>query len=195
LRAGLPAALGPVDEVVDAYLEYTRARDDSEAEDRAAVRGAEGAVLRVDRVVLEDADGREVDTLTTGEPLTVRVWVERAARADVVPAVGVALVRNDGLVCYCVSTEMDDVLMDRLPDGRFTIGLHLPALPLLGGGYYVNVATTDKREGLIAYDARERLCPFRVRNPSHEYGVMRIPHRWVAEGAKGATPQPNRHVG
>ena len=103
--------------------------------------------------------------------------------------------RNDGLVCYCVSTEMDDALMDRLPDGRFTIGLHLPGLPLLGGGYYVNVATTDKRGGLLAYDARERLCPFRVRNPSHEYGVMRIPHRWVPERATDATSQPNRHAG
>ena len=195
LRGGCPAALGPVDEVVDAYLEYTRAKDDSEAADRAAERGSGGTVLRVERVVLEDAGGRAVDTLTTGEPLTVRVWVERAPRADVVPGVGIALVRNDGLVCYCVSTEMDDALMDRLPDGRFTIGLHLPGLPLLGGGYYVNVATTDKRGGLLAYDARERLCPFRVRNPSHEYGVMRIPHRWVPDRATDAAPQPNRHAG
>ncbi len=194
LRGGRTAALGPVDEVVDAYLEYARARDDSEAE-RAAELGSGTAVLRVERVVLEDADGRAVDTFTTGQPLTVRVWVERAARADVVPGVGVALVRNDGLVCYCVSTEMDDVLMDRLADGRFTIGLHVASLPLLGGGYYVNVATTDNRGGLIAYDTRERLCPFRVRNPSHEYGVMRIAHRWVSKGSADATSQPTRHVG
>jgi lipopolysaccharide transport system ATP-binding protein len=194
LRGGRTAALGPVDEVVDAYLEYTRARDDSDAE-RAVEATGDSAVLRIDRVVLEDRDGREVEALTTGEPLTVRVWVERASRAEVVPGVGIALVRNDGLVCYCVSTEMDEVSMDRLPDGRFTIALQVPALPLLGGGYYVNVATTDNRGALIAYDTRERLCPFRVRNPSHEYGVMRIAHRWLSKGSADATSQTTRHTG
>lgn len=181
LRGGRTAAIGPVDEVVDAYLEYTRARDDSEAEQAAEAGGA--AVLRVVRVVLEDAEGREVDTLTTGEPLTVRVWVERAACADVVPGVGIALVRNDGLVCYCVSTEMDGVAMETLPDGRFAATLVIPELPLLGGGYYVNVATTDNCSGLIAYDARERVSPFRVRNLSHEFGLVRIAHHWMTNKA------------
>ncbi|MBI3769312.1 MAG: ABC transporter ATP-binding protein [Deltaproteobacteria bacterium] len=191
LRGGRVAALGAVDEVVDAYLEYMRARDDSEAV-RAAVTGGT-ALLRIVRVLVEDRDGREVETFTTGDSLTVRVWVERALGTDVTPGVGIALVRNDGLVCYCVSTEMDGVEMDPLPDGGFTIGLHVPALPLLGGGYYVNVATTDNRGGLIAYDTRERLSPFRVRNPSHEYGVMRIAHRWLR--GTSATAHASCHAG
>jgi lipopolysaccharide transport system ATP-binding protein len=193
LRDGRVAALGAADEVVDAYLEYTRTRDDSEAA-RTVETNGDGAVLRIVRVLVEDRDGREVEAITTGDPLTVRVWVQRAARADVTPGVGIALVRNDGLVCYCVSTEMDGVEMEGLPDGRFTIGLHVPALPLLGGGYYVNVATTDNRGGLIAYDTRERLSPFRVRNPSHEYGVMRIAHRWLTD-APVAGAHTSRHAG
>jgi len=184
LRDGRVAALGAVDEVVDAYLEHTRMRDASETS-RAAVRPGDD-LLRIVRVVVEDRDGRDVETVATGDPLTVRVWVERAPRADVTPAVGIALVRNDGLVCYCVSTEMDSVAMESLPDGRFTIALHVPALPLLGGSYYVNVATTDDR-ALIAYDTRERLHPFRVRNPSNEYGIMRIAHRWLRAASGEAT--------
>jgi ABC-type polysaccharide/polyol phosphate transport system ATPase subunit len=194
LRAGQVAALGAADEVVDAYLEYTRTRDASDAA-RAVAAGGKAAVLRIVRVTVEDAAGRELDTIATGDPLTVRVWVERAPEADVIPGVGIALVRNDGLVCYCVSTEMDGVAMDPLPEGRFTIALHVPALPLLGGGYYVNVATTDNRRGLLAYDARERLSPFRVRNPSDEYGVMRVAHRWVTRGSTDAPSCAREHAG
>ena len=192
LRAGRVAALGPVDEVVDAYLEYTRARDDAEAAATPERRG--GDVLRIVRVSVEDREGRAVETIATGDPLTVRVWVERAPSSDVTPAIGIALVRNDGLVCYCVSTEMDGVAMRPLPDGRFTIALHVPELPLLGGGYYVNVATTDDR-ALIAYEARERLNPFRVRNPSDEYGIMRIAHRWSTGEAADAASRTSRHAG
>ena len=192
LRAGRVAALGPVDEVVDAYLEYTRARDDAEAAATPERRG--GDVLRIVRVSVEDREGRAVETIATGDPLTVRVWVERAPSSDVTPAIGIALVRNDGLVCYCVSTEMDGVAMRPLPDGRFTIALHVPELPLLGGGYYVNVATTDDR-ALIAYEARERLNPFRVRNPSDEYGIMRIANRWSTGEAADAVSRTSRHAG
>jgi hypothetical protein len=28
------------------------------------------------------------------------------------------------------------------------------------------------------YDVQERRCPFRVRNPSDEFGVMRMDHAW-----------------
>jgi lipopolysaccharide transport system ATP-binding protein len=176
LRGGRVAAIGAADEVVDAYLEYTRLRDDSAV---AATPATEPAVLRVVRLALEDRDGRVPETITTGDPLTVRVWVERVAASTVVPGIGIAFVRNDGLVCYCVSTEMDGVEMERDADGYFTAALHVAALPLLGGGYYVNLATVDSRAGLIAYDVHERLAPFRVRNPSHDYGVMRMEHRWL----------------
>lgn len=182
LRNGRLAAAGAVDQVVDAYLEHTRARDAADAVQTVAAR-AEAAVVRIAEVVVEDRTGGPPETLTTGESLTVRVWVERAVGADVIPGVGIALVRNDGLVCYCVSTEMDGVGMEALPDGRFMAVLHIPELPLLGGSYYVNIATTDDRGALLAYDVRERLTPFRVRNPSHEFGVMRIAHRWIRDAA------------
>jgi hypothetical protein len=59
----------------------------------------------------------------------------------------------------------------------------VPALPLLGGGYYLNVATIDNRSALLVYDVQERRCPFRVRNRSDEFGVMRMAHDWTASDA------------
>ncbi len=189
LRQGQVAAAGPVDAVIDAYLEHTRVRDQ---EDASPVPGREHAVLRLVEVMLEGGDGDDPPTVRSGAPLTVRVAVEQSPGADVEPGVGIAFVRNDGLVCYCVSTEMDGVTMERSDDGTFRAVLHVPELPLLGGGYYVNVATTNNRAALLVYDVRERCCPFRVRNPSDEYGVMRMDHAWL--GADGRAARARRET-
>src|SRR5262249_34533242 len=153
----------------------------------------DAAVLRITAVAVGKRDGGPFEGRATGGPLTGRGWVGRAPGGGVVPGGGVGLVRDDGLVCLCGSAGRGGgarrartdgrVAMEPLTDGRFAIALHIPELPLLGGSYYVNVATTDDRGALLAYDVRERLAPFRVRNPSHEYGVMRIGHRWTAAGA------------
>lgn len=179
LRQGRVAALGSVDEVIDGYLEHTRVRDAEGAVAHPAA-ARDPAVLRLVDVAIEGGEGGDPPTWQSGAPLTVRVVLERGRDATLEPGVGIAFVRNDGLVCYCVSTEMDGVAMHARADGRFEAVLHVPRLPLLGGGYYVNIATTDNRSALIVYDVQERCCPFRVRNPSDEYGVMRMDHQWVA---------------
>jgi lipopolysaccharide transport system ATP-binding protein len=182
LRQGRVAALGPVDEVIDAYLEHTRIRD-QESTGQPAPAARETAVLRLVDVRLEGGKGDPPTTWQSGALLTVRVVLERGAGADLEPGVGIAFVRNDGLVCYCVSTEMDGVTMERHADGTFRAVLHVPHLPLLGGGYYLNVATIDNRSALLVYDVQERCCPFRVRNPSDEFGVMRMDHAWFTGDA------------
>ncbi|MCC6847259.1 MAG: ABC transporter ATP-binding protein [Deltaproteobacteria bacterium] len=179
LRQGRVEALGPADEVIDGYLEYARVRDEEQVASQPAA-GRDPAVLRLVEVTAEGGDGLDPPTWQSGAPFTVRVVLERGRDAALEPGVGIAFVRNDGLVCYCVSTEMDAVAMRARPDGRFEAVLHVPRLPLLGGGYYLNVATIDNRSALLIYDVQERRCPFRVRNRSDEFGVMRMDHRWVA---------------
>jgi len=182
LRQGRVAALGPVDEVIDAYLEHTRVKDQEEATSQPTASN-NAAVLRLVDVTIDGGEGGEPPTWLSGAPLVVRVVLERGSGADVEPGVGVAFVRNDGLVCYCVSTEMDGVAMERHADGTFRAVLRIPRLPLLGGGYYLNVGTIDNRSALLVYDVQERLCPFRVRNPSDEFGLMRMDHAWEASDA------------
>jgi lipopolysaccharide transport system ATP-binding protein len=186
LRQGRVAALGPVDEVIDAYLEYTRVRDQEDAARQPTPAAREAAVLRLVDVTIEGGEGDAPATWRSGAPLTVRVVLERGTGAELEPGVGIAFVRNDGLVCYCVSTEMDGVAMERHSDGTYRAVLHVPRLPLLGGGYYLNVATIDNRSALLVYDVQERRCPFRVRNSSDEFGVMRIDHAWLSDAASPA---------
>lgn len=182
LRRGQVAALGPVDEVIDAYLEHTRIRDQQEATPQGPATG-DAAVLRLLDVSLEGGEGGDPATWLSGTPLAVRVVLERGPSAEVEPGVGIAFVRNDGLVCYCVSTEMDGVAMERHADGTFRAVLRVPRLPLLGGGYYLNVGTINNRSGLLVYEVQERRCPFRVRSPSDEFGLMRMDHEWAGTDA------------
>ncbi len=180
LRHGRVAAIGSVDEVIDGYLEYTRIRD-QEATATHAPTGRDPAMLRLVDVTIvggEGGEGDEPPSWQSGAPFTVRVVLERNSGATLEPGVGIAFVRNDGLVCYCVSTEMDGVTLERHADGTFRAELHVPSLPLLGGGYYLNVATIDNDSALLIYDVQERRCPFRVRNPSDEFGIMRMDHAW-----------------
>jgi lipopolysaccharide transport system ATP-binding protein len=185
LKHGQVAAQGSVDEVIDAYLEYARMRDQEEATQHAPT-GRDPSMLRLVDVTLEGGDAGDPPTWQSGSPLTVRVVLERSRDADLDPGVGIAFVRNDGLVCYCVSTEMDGITMDRRPDGTFHAVLHLPQLPLLGGGYYLNIGTIDNRSALLMYDVQERRCPFRVRSPSDEFGVMRMDHAWLPSAESAA---------
>ena len=185
LRDGQVGAAGDVDAVINAYQDFSRIRD---RETEAARMPAAVPVVRVHRVLLEDGGGRPVESLVTGDPLTIRVWVERAPGSNIAPGVGIAIVRSDGLVCYCVSTEMDGVDMERQSDGTFYAALHIPALPLLGGSFHVNVATTDNRDALLAYDVRERAHPFQVRNPSDEYGLLRMEHLWLGHARTSGIP-------
>jgi len=57
LRQGRVAALGAVDEVIDAYLEYTREREQQETERQAPV-ASQSAVLRLVDVTLEGGEER-----------------------------------------------------------------------------------------------------------------------------------------
>src|SRR6185436_3982893 len=61
LRHGRVAAQGSVDEVIDAYLEYTRMRDQEEATLHAST-GRDPALLRLVDVTLEGGDGEEPPT-------------------------------------------------------------------------------------------------------------------------------------
>jgi lipopolysaccharide transport system ATP-binding protein len=165
LRQGRVAALGSVDEVIDAYLEHTRIRDQEETATHAP-SGRDPAMVRLVDVTLECGYGEDTSMWLSGFPLTVRVVLERSAAATLEPGVGIAFVRNDGLVCYCVSTEMDGVTMEQHPDGTFRAALHVPQLPLLGGGYYLNVATIDNRSALLIYDVQERAVRSRAIRPT-----------------------------
>lgn len=192
LEHGAVVEAGEAAAVCDAYAERSRARLLAGRAMSAGSREIEGEVLvRVTGVCAVDGTGRPLHRIESGEPVTVHVAVEVAPGADVEPAVAVGLVRGDGLVCYCGSSELDGAAMTREADGRYRIALHFPRLDLLGGSYHVNVATIDARRPLTMFEVKEGEAPFSIVNPRADWGVCRLPHHWSGE----SPPGPGRERG
>ena len=67
-------------------------------------------------------------------------------------------------------------------EGRGRVRIAIPALSLVEGTYYLDVAV-HRRDG-YAYDYRRGLCTFRTTSPIGDVGVSRLPHGWEFEGVE-----------
>jgi hypothetical protein len=173
LRAGRVAALGPADDVVDAYQEHLRRRSAGEADLAPGRRGTGEIAIR--DVSLRDASGRERAEFRTGETLRVEVLFE--ARQPVAsPVMGVAIFRDDGVYCYGPNTRIDGGL-EGTYHGRYRLSAEFEDLPLLGGSYEVSVAFYD-RDHVYAYAWDHRLYPFRVTAGRTDHGLVLLRHRF-----------------
>jgi lipopolysaccharide transport system ATP-binding protein len=175
LESGKVAAVGPAYEVVDTYADRARARIFAGKTGLAQEGAPLVQVLRVEAV---DAAGKPLSQVETGTAITLRIWLRRAPGCEIEPGVGVGLVRADGLVCHCGSTEIDGASCQRVGDEVFFIALHYPELGLLGGSYHFNIATIDNHRPLIMFDVKEGEAPFSVMNSKADWGVCRLPHVW-----------------
>lgn len=169
---------GPASEVCDAYVDRSRGRI---LEARLGVADGVDPLVRVCRVEAHDAAGRRLQRVTTGDSIRLGIWLRPVDGADVEPGVAVGVVRSDGLVCHCGSTDLDGVAPRRTDTGEYYISLFLRELPLYGGSYHFNVAAIDNRRPLIMLDVKEGEAPFSVTNPKTDWGVCRLPHVWGYE--------------
>ena len=181
LERGRVVQLGSAAEVCDDYADRSRNRAHS-----ARLGLTEGAapLLEVVRVEASDAAGRPLLRAETGDSIVLRVWLRRMPGAEVEPGVAVGVVRSDGLVCHCGSTDVDGASLLPVGVDQFFVSLHLQELPLFGGSYHFNVAAIDNRRPLIMLDVKEGEAPFSVVNPRTDWGVSRLPHSWGHEGAE-----------
>jgi len=175
LESGKVAALGKAYEVVDTYADRARSRL---LAGRTGVVREGDPLIRVLRVEAVDAAGEPLFQVETGTAITLKIWLRRAPGCEIEPGVGVGLVRADGLVCHCGSTEIDGASCLQVGDDLFFIALHYPELSLLGGSYHFNLATIDNQRPLIMFEVKEGEAPFSVMNSKADWGVCRLPHVW-----------------
>jgi lipopolysaccharide transport system ATP-binding protein len=173
LKEGRVMALGRADAVVDAYTDDVRTREEQAGEQFRLSRARE----QLARLTAVERDSpRDGEAYRTGEGLAVRVACE-AVRPGVGVAVGVGIVRNDRLICYGVSTQMDGLSLQSGEGGRLALRLRFPSLPLQSGSYALTVYLLDE-QGLVIYDCWEQTAPFLVRQEGKELGVVRMEHAW-----------------
>ncbi len=174
---------GPAAEVCDAYVDRSRGRILSQ---KLGVAEGTSPMVEVTRVEARDGAGRPLEQIETGDAATLHVWLRRGDGADVEPGVAVGVVRSDGLVCHCGSTDLDGATPRPTGVGEYYISLHFQELPLFGGSYHFNVAAIDNRRPLIMLDVKEGEAPFLVTNPRTDWGVSRLPHVWGHDGFDAA---------
>ena len=194
LERGQVAGQGDAAEVCDAYADRSRARllrgstglpseEAGTADERAGL-----PLVGIERVRAIDGAGRPLRQVQAGDPITVQVWLELAPGVDLEPGVAIGVVRSDGLVCYCGSTELDGAKALRLDGRRFFVALHFPRLELLGGSYHFNVATIDDRRPLTMLDVKEGEAPFSIVNSTADWGECRLAHEWRSVDGPGGDP-------
>lgn len=174
LHEGRVAAQGDVFEVSQRYLAAQEARQKCE---RAAPASQAQPEYCVESVTVNGSAGSGGVAVAVGGQVVQEVVLRsRDGRA---PVMLNGWVRADGTPVYGVSSEMDGVPPQALGDGRFRFRLCFDALPLLPGSYRLRASALDS-EGLRLFDTLDREVS--VTGQAREYGLVRLPHRWLEPG-------------
>jgi len=178
LDKGRPMALGPAADVVEAYNSFTRdnGKDDTAPVSSRAIPQTE--VCWIESYQLTDSDGQVRNSFRSGETLVLEIVGIFQDHFEGRPAVGLSLLRNDGVVIYTGSTAMDGVVLESQGGNRFGAKFELSNCPLLAGQYCFHLYATDQ-DYLQSYDIVERVSPFTISDSGPDVGMVRLPHRWL----------------
>jgi lipopolysaccharide transport system ATP-binding protein len=178
LDAGRQRMLGPADEVVDAYIDYSRERDAT----LTTATDAPAADCLAEFVACDLFTGEgPASELNTGDDLELRVRARSERLGAESLTLAVVIVRNDDIRVYGTSTEIERESLQPLGGGEFAKTLRFDSIELLSGHYLFYVYLMDET-GIHVYDKREAVLPFVVRHDSREVGVSRLEHRWLDPG-------------
>ena len=192
LKKGLVEMRGYPKRVIDAYLEYVGKRDviklkrQHEKEEKSAQHDQGGKdewqspekrwgsrEIEISNVKMFDAQGKEKYIYKADEPLTIEFDVKAAGNEkDFVFGIGVF--NSEGISCYGSNTVLDDFSAQAI-SGSGTVRLAIPALGLINGTYFLDVAV-HKFDG-YPFDYHHFLYTFRVTSSHRDVGIARIAHR------------------
>ncbi|ACK72615.1 ABC transporter related [Gloeothece citriformis PCC 7424] len=194
LRQGQLVAWGEPEIVVGQYLADNREKTHRVTpKEHSIIKTAMGTELRVHEnrfgslemeiinVRLLDKQGVPITELLSGDPLSIEI--EYLAPAPIPsPFFGVAIEREDGVICYDTTTLASGEILPTL-QGRGKIVLHFKRLDLNHGQYYINVGIYQSN-GDFAYDYHWQVYPLLI-NTSYLYdkGVLKVPHVWQFDPA------------
>ena len=188
LEDGEMVASGPTDEVLRTYH-----RRLASAESEAAP-AEEAEVLEDDHdprvwgtrdvAVISDvrllgAQG-PTDRFVAGDPLTLEIDID--ARAPIRrPNVGIAIVANDGTLCFGSNTRLDEFAVEEI-NGRATFRCRVRALHLHEGRFAVTVGLASSDE-LTTYHWLDRWKEFSVFSRNSGVGLVEADMAWELTAA------------
>ncbi|MCP5105157.1 MAG: ABC transporter ATP-binding protein, partial [bacterium] len=170
--------------VIDTYLEYIGKRDEKKAEvqhqeqEEAVEQNREkrwgSQEIEIHNVKMIDSRGKEKYIYEADEPFSIEFDVHaRESEEDF--AFGIGIYNSEGISCYGTNTLMED-LKSLAISGKGKVKIHVPALNLINGTYFLDVAV-HKRDG-YPFDYHHFQYTFRVTSIHRDVGIARIPHTW-----------------
>jgi len=190
LDAGRVVASGPSREVIRSYLQRNTAGHSSKG-----VWSVNEALLRqhqadsdlsvsLESIELRDLDGRPLGELSTGDGLRIRIQYDARKRL-VSPGVMVVIRNQQGIEIARLSNMPICGHYIESVQGRGSVELELPELPLLGGEYHLDIEFA--RSGIEVLWMLEQLVTFQVAATDvygsglaldNRWGLISLPHRW-----------------
>ena len=180
LREGCVAGIGPVEKVIDGYLNAVTAEQAVALQQHkiqeSARRWGNGEV-EITGVRFLDIAGKERFIFKTGEPMITRISFRSRHRVER-PVFGIAIYRNDGMHINGPNTRFADYEIDAI-EGEGVIDYCIKSLPLLRGTYEFS-ATVYDCACQQPYDHHHRMYSFMVEQGDivERYGCVYVPSRW-----------------
>jgi lipopolysaccharide transport system ATP-binding protein len=189
LNHGEVIADGPAAEVTSAYHRMIAEHSMAIAQDRSMVSASRdptqsGArAVEIVSVGLLDGDGQPARGFETGSAMTLTI--ELLAFRDVGDFVcGMAIRRVDGLLVAGTNTFLDHVTVPSSPPGNIiSLRFAIDSLPLLAGGYIVQVSAHDIAS-TVMYDASDPAASFHVDDSVGHVGLLEMHGTWQVERGK-----------
>ena len=146
------------------------------AETAAPAMQANGP-LHIREVTLRDAEGAEIESIETGQPVRIEVAYE-AARPIAHPVFRIGLERLDGLLCHSTSSAGRNGLLPKELTGSGSLTLEYPALNLLPNLYQVTVEVFEGSNPVPVASLRQQRY-FQTTSDHAEHGAVHMEHAWM----------------
>ena len=175
LKEGRVQAIGDTKEVISAYEDYLREKEEriKKTERPVLSTSASEKVAEVKDIRLM-ADGQPVET-SVQHSSNIEVIFDFEIFEDADVHVGFAVDRNDGLCCFADSMHKQGLTPFHGP-GRESLTISFKKLPLLGGAYKVIIFLLGEN-GILIYDRKDSPI-FKVDTTEKEWGVCYMHHEW-----------------
>lgn len=139
--------------------------------------------LEIGTVRVLDGEGQPATEVLTGQPLQIEIGYATTRRL-VAPIFYSRILREDGLVCYNLTTQFSTLSLSAI-QGSGCIALYIERLDLNRGRYFIDVGCYAQ-DWAYAYDYHLWDCSLFVRGDGVKDAVLNVPHRWEMKG--GAAP-------
>jgi lipopolysaccharide transport system ATP-binding protein len=187
---GQVIADGPAAEVTSAYHRMIAEHSMATALERSTVSVLRDATqpdaraVEIMSVGLLDANGQPARGFGSGDPMTLTIQL--LAHRDVGDFVcGMAIRRTDGLLVAGTNTLLDHVSVpSNPPGGVISIRYNIDSLPLLAGGYIVQVSAHDLADSVM-YDFSDPAASFHVGDTGGHVGLLEMRGEWQVEREDG----------